>query len=388
MQLAAAATLLLRVDLPRHLGGAGAGAGGVGEDVNLREAACAREVHGLPPFVLRLARETGDDVGADIQIRDSPPGLRQQAPEFLCMAASRHAPQHRVGAALQRQMQVRQQARVGEQAQELVAEFPGLQRAQAQPRDVGVFKYPADQSCQVAVDVAAVAAEMDARQHGLLRALLMQGVDLRDDLRRRAATLGASRNRDDAKRAAITAAVLHLDEGAVASEWEQGAVGARLAMRLGGRRLVRRAVKQLRLHPLHESLLVAVVHEHVDAFYLLPQPRLQSAVAAADHEFRRRITAAATADQAAGFARRLARHRAGVDDEHIRRPVGGGEFMAALPELPRPLLQFGLVEAAAQGFQRHAHYGLSGAVVSSGGRSTPANARKCSSTHKGSARRL
>lgn len=188
--------------------------------MDLAEAGGGDEVQGLAPLGVGLAGEAGDDVGGEVDVGDAGAGLAGEVGELLGPAAARHAPQDAVGAALQGQVQVGHEAGIGEEVPEAIGQFPGFQGAEAQARHVRLGEDGADQVVQAQSQVAAPATQVDAREHGLADTRRRGAVDLLDHLRDGAAAFLAPRQGDDAEGAAVAAAVLDLDEGALAAAGE------------------------------------------------------------------------------------------------------------------------------------------------------------------------
>ena len=107
VELAAA----LALDLARYLAwqtrGLGALALRVREDVHVPKADRLHERHGLGPLRVALAGEADDHVRGHGEIGDGCARLRDQGRVRAGAAPPGHAPEHRVRAALQRQVQMR-----------------------------------------------------------------------------------------------------------------------------------------------------------------------------------------------------------------------------------------------------------------------------------------
>ena len=158
-------------------------------------------------------------------IRSAPMAMPGRSARARSIAARRvgaqvpalHALQDQVAAGLQRQMQMRHQARlVGEQPPQIVVDRRRVERGQAQPRQVRHQRQqPAHELAQRrrAGQVRAVGGDVHAGQHHLLVARLDQGAHLRHHRAHRHAARRAAAERDDAEGAAMVAALLHLDEG-------------------------------------------------------------------------------------------------------------------------------------------------------------------------------
>ena len=141
---------------------------------------------------------------------------RDQRLEVRDPVAPRHPPQDCVAARLGRQVQVRHQPAlaVRPQIEEAGRQIERLQRRQPQPWDARLRQQRAHQCAQIRAEVAPVASQMHAGQHGFLVALSVQCVYLGHELGDRSAALVPARHGHDAKGAVIAAAVLGFDEGA------------------------------------------------------------------------------------------------------------------------------------------------------------------------------
>ncbi len=113
-------------------------------------------------------------------------------------------------------MEVAAEARVGPEGQQGLIHIPWLHRGEAQAGEVGPGQNGRDEARQPVLQpqVAAVGADVDAGQDGLLIPLRDPRGDLRDHLFRGAAAHRAAQDVDDAIGTGVLAAVLDFDEGA------------------------------------------------------------------------------------------------------------------------------------------------------------------------------
>ena len=133
-----------------------------------------------------------------------------------------HALQDQIAAGLQRQMQMRHQARLfRDQPPQIVVDRGRIERRQPQPRQLRHQRQqPAHQLAQASARRAGRrrrTGDVDAGQHHLAEAGLDQGAHLRHHRAHRHAADRAAAERDDAEGAAMVAALLHLHEGAGAA---------------------------------------------------------------------------------------------------------------------------------------------------------------------------
>ena len=134
------------------------------------------------------------------------------------VVAPLHALEDEIVAGLQRQMQVRHQPRlVAQCVEQIVVGLHRVDRRQPQPRQLGNLPQNAlDQRAQPrrAGKIRAVVGDIDAGEHQLTMAVRDQAARLRHAVVDRQRARIAAPERNDAERAAMVAAVLHLQEGA------------------------------------------------------------------------------------------------------------------------------------------------------------------------------
>ena len=119
------------------MGGACAGARRVWEDVDGRQLRFFANLHRSAEVVVRLAGEAGYGVGGDGDAFDGAPYPADGGEEFGGVVSAAHPRQNRVAAALERDVEVRTQARVRRpQRKQPVRYVARLERGYANPRDV------------------------------------------------------------------------------------------------------------------------------------------------------------------------------------------------------------------------------------------------------------
>ena len=132
-----------------------------------------------------------------------------------------HALEDEIVAGLQRQMQMRHQSAVLRQRIEQVAVgLDGIDRRQPQPLQLRhVLEDLLDQRAEFwrARQIGAIAGDVDAGQHDLAITVADEPAHVIDHRAHRHRARIAAAIRNDAERAAMVAAVLHLDEGAGAA---------------------------------------------------------------------------------------------------------------------------------------------------------------------------
>ncbi len=177
----------------------------------------------------------------------------------------------------------------------------------------------------------------------------MQAVDFIEHGLYRPAALRAARHGDDAERAAVAAAVLDLDECPLPAAVEQGDFPGfgRHGRHAGG--------IQFRQREADQSVLVPVADHQVDAHGFRRLLRIQCRITAADDQLGRRVVPVDAADQLPGFAHRFLGDRAGVDHDQVGILLLPGDPASCLLKALRPVLQFRLVEAAAQCLEMYLH---------------------------------
>ena len=191
---------------------------------------------------------------------------------------------------------------------------------------------------------------MNTGQHGFLNALVLQAVDFVNNFGRIAAALLPPRHGDNAIGAAVAAAILHLDEGAVTSEAEQGRFARFCGVCRHGRQ------RQPLPGDGNQPVLVGIGDDQIDAqgFGFLA---VQRGIATAEHHFGAGIFPRRLAQQVAGFADGILGDGAGVEDQQVGLFMSAGQTVPLRLKLAGPGFQFGFVEAAAQGLEPDTHGG-------------------------------
>ena len=108
----------------------------------------------LGKFIVRLAGEACNDIGCDGDIRHHCARGRDQLAERLRRGLARHPPQRGFASALQRQVQVRHEARVIPQGEEVCIQIPRFERGEPQARHIRFAQDGFDQVFQVHVEPA------------------------------------------------------------------------------------------------------------------------------------------------------------------------------------------------------------------------------------------
>src|SRR5229473_2680436 len=206
-------------------------------------------------------------------------------------------------------------------------------------------------------ELPAVAGEIDAGENDLAIAARAQPAHLRDRLAHGYRARIAATKGNDAKGAAVVAAILHLHEGARAALEAVDEIRGRLPHRhdvidgdlfLGGDAEGCSRQNIAMLSPgLRADLLLVAQHQcdfrHVGEGFGFGLRR-----AARDHDGRVGILALELADRLARLPHRLRRHRAGIDDDRIGEP---GRLRLAADHL-----RLIGVEPAAEGDDIDAHW--------------------------------
>ncbi len=205
-------------DLAVHLGGRGAGTLGVLEGECLGEARLAHHVQGLLEVLLGLAGEAHDDVRGDRRVRDGGADLLDDPQVALLPVGAAHRLEHRVGAGLERHVQLRHHVRrLGHGGDDVVGEVAGVRGGEAdalQAVDVPAGAQQLAERLAVA-DVGAVGVDVLPEEGDLADALGDQGLDLGEDVAGAAVLLLAAQRRDDAEGAGVVAADGDGDPGRV-----------------------------------------------------------------------------------------------------------------------------------------------------------------------------
>ncbi len=210
----------------------------VREHVDLPECQLACELHGAGERRVRLGRESHDHVGGDVEIGQAVASPRHRLPVALDGVGAAHVGQHgRVGR-LQRDVHVAGDGRgVDHGLDESRRHVPRLDRRDAKPCEaVEPPDLPHEVGQITLAGGIAPGADVDAGEHQLRVPVLEPSTRVAQDRLARAALGTAARARDDAERATLVAAVLHLHEGARTSRGSCVVVAGHRCRRGQGRR--------------------------------------------------------------------------------------------------------------------------------------------------------
>src|SRR5579859_1179554 len=117
--------IVYRVQQP---GRSSAGSHTEAEDVHVRKIHCFNKVSADGEFGIGFSRKAYDDVSGNRHVWDRFSGRFYDGAEFTLAGAANHAPQCRITATLQRQMQMGTQARAVPETKESWRESPGFER--------------------------------------------------------------------------------------------------------------------------------------------------------------------------------------------------------------------------------------------------------------------
>ena len=213
-------------------------------------------------------------------------------------------------------MQMRHQPRfLGDQAPQIVVDRGRIDRGQPQPRQLRHRQQQAADHLakrRRARQVGAVGRDIDAGQHDFLIAAGDQRAHLIGDHADRHRAVGAAAERDDAERAAVVAALLHLHEGARAA----GELGDQMRRGLArGHDVGHRGPGAGQ--PAFRLQLVVVAQHPIDVRQRGPGRGVDLRGAAGDDDARVGAVRGRAADRLARLALRLGGHGAGVDDDGV-----------------------------------------------------------------------
>ena len=229
-----------------------------------------------------------------------------------------HPLQDEVAAGLQGQMQMRHQTRLlGDQPPQIVVDRRRIQRRQAQPRQFRHLRQqPAHELAQArpARQIGAVRGDIDPGQHDFLKPALHQRPHLRHDGADRHRAVGPAAKRNDAKRAAVIAALLHLDKGAGAA----GELGHQMRRRLARGHDVADA-RAGAGRPALRLQLFDIAQYPMDIGQRRPCRRVDLRRATGHDDPRVGLFAGDAPDRLTRLPLGLGGHRAGVDDDRVRR---------------------------------------------------------------------
>ena len=198
---------------------------------------------------------------------------------------------------------------------------------------------------------------MDARQHHLVKSRLRQQTHLACDRRELARLHGAARVWDDAERAEILAAVLDLQERARTMRHSVQRDILKDARLHDIRNCPRhpRIRTQGCLHIVHDARALLRPDHHPHPFECTDLLGRDLRVAARHRNAGSGIRTRCAADQLARLAVAQMRHRARIDNVHIRRRLKRHNLIAACAEQPLHRLRLELVHLAAERHKRSPH---------------------------------
>ncbi len=171
-ELAGAALDDIAGDVIGERGGFGAGAAGIGEDVEIGERQALDEGERCGVIGVGLAREAGDDIRADGGVGKTLTDELDAAGVMLGAIPAVHGGEGAVGARLQRHVKVLGDAiGGGEEVDEIAGNVKRLDGADAEALDGSLIEDAAHEIDEIDAgrEVAAVGAEIDAAEDDLAR---------------------------------------------------------------------------------------------------------------------------------------------------------------------------------------------------------------------------
>ena len=198
-------------------GGAGAGAGGIGEDVEVGEGAGFDELQGGGVIGIGFAGEASDDIGADGGVRQAVVDEFDAAGVVFGAIPAMHGSEDAIRGGLQRHVEMGSDA-IGrsEEFDEVLGDVERLDGADAQALDGSFVEDAAEEieEFDARSEVAAVGAEIDAAEDDFAEAGIGEALDFGENGSRRQAAGFAANEGDDAEGATGVAAVLDFEGGA------------------------------------------------------------------------------------------------------------------------------------------------------------------------------
>ena len=204
--------------------GAGVGARRKRKQVQIAEGQGAEEFEGLVEFAVGFAGEADHDIGAE---GERGTGGAEERVDLLRVVpgaiASVHPAEDGIGAGLEREMRMAREATTvfDEQSDEVIVPVHGLDGAESEEGQAGLFEDLADEARQRGLrltgfgcKVASPAAEVNAGEDEFPAPGSNKAADLRKDARGGQTARGAARLRNDAEGAAVAAALLNFEIGA------------------------------------------------------------------------------------------------------------------------------------------------------------------------------
>ena len=242
-----------------------------------------------------------------------------------------------------------QQAPVRPSVNEGVWQVPGFEASQSDAWDVRLGEDGVEQRREAPAAVVAIPADMDPGEDDLAVALVVEAADLIDDLFDSTAALLAPCLRHDAEAAAVSTAVLDLDECA-------GARSVRMDRRpgFGGSPGCSGRV-EVGDDPVHQSILVGVGDDEIDASERGSLARLKRGKAPGEDDVRARVHPVERAGSPPGGARRLGGDRTGIQHRHVGVLNAGDRRVPQCTQLTAPQGDLGLVESAAELVEKDLH---------------------------------
>ena len=198
-------------------GGTGAGADGIGKNVEITERAGLDKTHGGGVVVFGFAGETGDDVGADGGVGQLFLDEVDAAGVVFGAIPAVHGGEDFVGGGLERHMEMFREAWRGcEERDEIAGDVEWFDGAEAEARDGRVIENLAEEIEKIVArrEIAAPGTEVDAAEDDLFVACGRKIADFGDDGCGREAAAFSANERDDAECAAVVATVLDFESGA------------------------------------------------------------------------------------------------------------------------------------------------------------------------------
>ncbi len=171
---------------------------------------------------LGLGREARDDVGAEDDTGPEAASVLAKPDRVVTQVAALHALQDHVVASLKAEMQMRHETRFGRDGlHQIVVRLDGIDRGNPEPRQIG--NQPQDAHDQIAKprrarQVGPPGGQIDTGQDDFQKSAVNKPLDLiHDDARRNRPRIAPAIG-NDAEGAAVVAAILDLDIGAVTAE--------------------------------------------------------------------------------------------------------------------------------------------------------------------------
>ena len=195
--------------------------------MKVAERKAGDEIHGGGMVFAGFAGESDDDVSADGGVRQRFANEFDAAGVMRVAIPAMHGAKDAVGAALQRQMKMRRDARFGgDEIDEILRDVDGLDGAEAKAGERGFVDNLANKRVErnARREIAAVAAEVDSAEDDFLRAGLDEAMDFVEDSGGSEAAAASANERNYAVGTAMIAAVLDFESGACANCGERNVV--------------------------------------------------------------------------------------------------------------------------------------------------------------------